>query len=81
VSKQVSPLSSVPEGCRVRVYRVCAGRGLSTRLYQMGVVPGEEVLVKHNNKGFIILEVRGVEISLSKGIASKIEVECLTNRL
>lgn len=74
-------LSEVPEGCKVRVYRVCAGRGLSTRLYQMGIVPGEEILVKHNNKGFVILEVRGTEISLSKGIASKIEVEYLSNNL
>ncbi|MEM0025775.1 MAG: FeoA family protein [Zestosphaera sp.] len=81
MSESVSLLSGVPEGCRVRVRRVCAGRGLSTRLYQMGIVPGEEVLVKHNNRGFIILEVKGAEISLSKGVASKIEIEYLPNCL
>jgi len=47
----------------------------------MGIVPGEEVLVKHNNRGFIILEVKGAEISLSKGVASKIEIEYLPNCL
>lgn len=74
-------LSKVPEGCRVRVRRVCTGKGLSMRLYQMGIVPGEDVLVKHNNRGFIILEVRGSEISLSKGVASKIEIEYLPSCL
>lgn len=81
MTESISQLSRVPEGRRVRVRRVCAGTCLSVRLYQMGIVPGEEVLVKHNNRGFIILEVKGVEISLSKGIASKIEVEYLTDYL
>lgn len=77
----ISSLSEVPKGRKVRVRRVYAGRGLSMRLYQMGIVPGEEVVVKHNNKGFIVLEVRGAEISLSRGIASKIEVEYLPSSL
>ncbi len=81
MTESVSQLSGVPEGYRVRVRRVHAGTCLSVRLYQMGIVPGEEVLVKHNNRGFIILEVKGVEISLSKGVASKIEVEYLSDYL
>ncbi|MEO3993610.1 MAG: FeoA family protein [Desulfurococcaceae archaeon TW002] len=81
MTESIFQLSEVPEGCRVRIRRVCAGRCLSVRLYQMGIVPGEEVLVKHNNRGFIILEVKGVEISLSKSIASKVEVECLPDSL
>ncbi|MEM2075558.1 MAG: FeoA family protein [Zestosphaera sp.] len=68
-------LSNVPGGCKVRIVRVNVGRGLVRRLLQMGLLPGEEVLVKHNNGGVIILEARGTEIGISKGIAMKIEVE------
>lgn len=70
-------LSNVPSGCKVRIVKMYVGRGLMRRLLQMGLLPGEEVLVKHNNRGLIILEARGTEIGLSRGIAMKIEVERL----
>ncbi len=67
-------LSNVPSGRRVLIVRINAGKGIVSRLYQMGLLPGEEVLVKHNNRGMVVLEVRGVEIGVSRGIAMKIEV-------
>ncbi len=71
-------LDMVPPGTRCRVIALDVGYGINRRLMQMGLVPGSEVKVLDNSgRGPLVIEVRGVEIALSRGIAKKILVEVL----
>ncbi|MFP4055673.1 MAG: ferrous iron transport protein A [Candidatus Brocadiia bacterium] len=68
-------LSSVPEGRRVRVVALDAGRGMAARLAAMGVVPGVELLVVNNRgAGPVVVEVKGTRLALGRGMALKILV-------
>ncbi len=68
-------LDSVPPGSRVVVRQIVGGAGVHARLLQMGIVPGEFIEVISNNTGPIIIRVRGIVISIGRGIARKIIVE------
>ncbi|MCD6324099.1 MAG: ferrous iron transport protein A [Desulfurococcales archaeon] len=74
----IIPLSQAPQGARVRVLKVDAGRLLATRLYQMGLYPGSvaEVVV-NRGAGPISVKVMGVTIALGRGMADKVLVEIL----
>ena len=75
---KVTTLDSLPTGYRGKIIHVDAGPGLTSRLFQMGLVSGTEVKVIHNDgRGPVVLEVRGVEIALSRGVAKKVIVEVL----
>lgn len=52
--------------------------GISRRLLQMGITPGAQIEVIYNeNHGPLVIRVRGVEISLSRGIARRVVVQVL----
>jgi Fe2+ transport system protein FeoA len=69
-------LSDVPQGSRVRVAGIEAGRGLAARLAAMGLAPGVQVLVVRNGgRGPALVEVKGTRLALGRGMASKIRVE------
>ncbi len=76
MSSNATTLDMVPPMSRVRIVSVGGGRGVVTRLLQMGIVPGElvEVLV-NTGHGPVIIRVRGVTIALGRGVARKIVVE------
>ena len=70
------PLSLVPEGRSVRLRRVQAGSGLAARLTAMGLLPGAQVQVCHNDRnGPVILGVNGSRLMLGRGMAEKVSVE------
>lgn len=76
-AKQIEPLSSLPPGTKFRVIEISAGSGLRARLIGLGIAPGVEGVVLYNGGGHTIVNIRSVNIAISKGQASKIFVEIL----
>jgi len=69
-------LAGMPPGSRVRIVSLYGGRELQRRLMEMGLVPGSLAeVVSNNNRGPVIIRVRGVMIALGRGMASRIIVE------
>ena len=77
MTSQVIPLAGMPRGSRCVIVGINAGRGLMSRLLQMGLTPGTEVVVVENTQGPVLVNVRGVTIALGRGIAEKIMVKPL----
>ena len=58
-------IEHVPSGSRAR-----------HRCYSMGLIPGSEIIVKHNNNLIpIIVNSRGAEYAIGRGLAFKIMVK------
>jgi ferrous iron transport protein A len=70
-------LASMPQGSRARVVAVYGGPGLRTRLMEMGLSHGSIVEVVNNNRGPVLVRVRGVIVAVGRGMASRILVEPL----
>lgn len=70
------PLSLVSVGRSVVLQRVRAGRGLTSRLAAMGLVPGATVHVHRNDRnGPVVLGVHGARLMLGRGMAEKMAVQ------
>ncbi len=76
-SRNIEVLLSLSPGTRFRVIDIRGGHGLRSRLTGMGIVPGTEGVVIHNGGGPMIINIRGVNIAIGRGMASKILVEVL----
>lgn len=68
------PLAHVPPGKSVKIVRIEGGPHLTSRLYQMGLVPGTTAKVLMNGRGPVIIKVRNVSIALGRGMAYKVFV-------
>ncbi len=69
------PLSMIPNGKKVSLAGVRAGRGLVQRLAEMGFVPGVEIEVVNNGTpGPIVVIVKGSRLVLGRGMAQKMMV-------
>ncbi len=70
------PLCYVPEGSKVKLRYVHAGRCLQARLAAMGLLPGKELEVVRNGcRGPFIVAVNGSRMVLGKGIIQRMIVE------
>ncbi len=70
------PLTMVSPGEEVRIVSVRAGRGLSQRLADMGLIPGTPLtVINSRGAGPTLIEFRGSRLALGFGIAQKIMVE------
>ena len=70
------PLSLAPAGRSVRFRRVQAGHGLNSRLAAMGLLPGVQFQICHNDRrGPVIIGVNGNRLVLGRGMAEKVAVE------
>lgn len=68
-------LAAVKQGCRVRILFVGEGCSLRTRLAEMGLFPGVEVVVVRNSSsGPFVIGMSGTRMVLGRGVAGKIEV-------
>ncbi len=65
----------LPPQSRARVVEIYAGRGLKTRLLQMGLTPGTELEIVFNDRRIVVIRFRETIVTLSRGIAMKILVE------
>ena len=69
------PLSMVSPGKVVTIVGIRAGRGLTRRLADMGLVPGTTLRVVNSQMpGPIMVEARSSKLVLGYGIAQKITV-------
>lgn len=73
----ISRLIDVEKGKQVKITSFEGGNGIMTRLNRFGIYPGDLArVVRHAPfQGPILLEIRGMEIALGRGIASHIMVE------
>lgn len=64
-------------GTTVRITGFEGGKGLEGKLRQLGLGPGDSVRVLRRApfKGPLLIEVRGREIAVGAGVASKIQIE------
>lgn len=79
-SKQPVPLAFVPVGERVRLLSIVGGYGVRRRLADLGLVPGAEFEVINNNGPFV-LAVKGSRIAIGLGIARKVMVMPVEERV
>lgn len=70
-------LDQIKPGERVRVCGIKGGWGFSQRLNQMGVHTGDSITVKRNGVlgGPILIQVRGSNVALGRGMARHILIE------
>jgi len=69
------PLSMVQEGTEVVVVGFKGGARFVQKLADMGFVPGTKVKVVRNQRsGPMIVILRGMQLAIGRGIATKIEV-------
>lgn len=72
---KITTLDKVSEGKEVILISIEAGRGLLSRLLNMGLVPGSKIRVLVNKGGgVLVISVHDTEISISRGIAQKLLV-------
>jgi ferrous iron transport protein A len=54
-----------------RVARIAAGHSATRRLYEMGFNTGADVVVVKNDRGPVIVGLRGHKVALGRGLAEK----------
>jgi len=64
-------------GQRVRVKRIDGGWGMRQRLGQLGIHPGDEIIVTRGGAlgGPIVISVHGIQVAIGRGMARKIKVD------
>lgn len=69
-------LSRIDPGTEVTLIDITGGRGIRSKLYSMGFVPGVRLKVlNRNGRGPIIVGVKGSRLAIGQGMAGKIVVE------
>jgi Fe2+ transport system protein FeoA len=77
INKGLSRLIDVEKGKQVRITIVEGGQGIMAKLNRFGLYVGDHARVVRYApfSGPVLLEVRGMEIAVGRGIASRILVE------
>ena len=69
-------LTEAPTGVPLRVAGINAGRQAQSRLASMGILPGEVIrIVRRENGGPLLLEVKGTRVALGRGVSLKVTVQ------
>lgn len=70
-------LSDIQCGITVKITGFSGGRGLEDKLRQLGVIPGDyaKVIRKAPFNGPFLVNIRGRDIALGRGVVTKIRVE------
>jgi ferrous iron transport protein A len=69
-------LSMINPETEVTLISITGGRGIRSKLYSMGLVPGVSLKVlNRNGHGPVIIAVKDSRLVIGHGIASKIVVE------
>lgn len=79
----VMPLVEVSAGELVRVVDILGGCGIALRLEALGIRPGTSIIKRSEMfmRGPVTVEAHGAQIAIGYGMASKILVEPVNNRL
>jgi len=65
----------VEENKLVKIVRIAGGRGLVSKLMNMGINEGEIIKVLNNTRGPVLISVGNSRIALGRGASFKIFVE------
>jgi len=69
-------LSMVDQGQEVTLAHIDGGRGMRSRLYSMGLVPGAAfTLLSRSGGGPVMVKVKDSRLAIGRGMAQKIIVE------
>ena len=69
-------LSMVDQGKEVTLAHINGGRGMRSKLYSMGLVPGAALTVlSRNGGGPVMLRIKDSRMAIGQGVAQKIIVE------
>jgi ferrous iron transport protein A len=69
-------LSRIDPETEVTLINIIGGKGIRTKLYSMGLVPGTSLKVlNRNGRGPLMVAVKGSRLVIGQGMASKILVE------
>jgi ferrous iron transport protein A len=72
----MTDLSRVDQGKQVTLVRISGGRGIRSKLYSMGLVPGSDFTVLSQGRGGpVMLRVKDARLAIGQGMARKIFVE------
>ncbi len=69
------PLTALSPGQEVTLIDIQGGRGLRSKLYSMGLIPGVKLTLMGNRGGPIMVAVNDTRLALGFGMARKIIVE------
>ena len=69
-------LDQIDKDKTVEVVEIQGGWGVRQRLNQMGIHPGDHILVKRSGfmGGPILVQVHGTDVAIGKGMAQKVNV-------
>lgn len=68
------PLTMINPGQEVTLIDILGGRGIRSKLYSMGLVPGVKFKVLGNKGGPTMIAVNNTRLALGSGMAKKIMV-------
>jgi ferrous iron transport protein A len=69
-------LSRIDPGTEVTLIDIIGGKGIRSKLYSMGLVPGTSLKVlNRNGRGPLMVAVKESRLVIGQGMASKILVE------
>ncbi len=70
-------LDQLSIGANARVVDFVGGPGLYRKLSQMGIHPGDTIVVSGSGafRGPILVEIHGIRIALGRGVARRILIE------
>ncbi len=69
-------LSRIDQGEEVILIDIDGGRGLRSKLYSMGLVPGITLkILNRNGSGPVMIAVKDSRLAIGRGMAEKIIVE------
>ncbi len=71
----MTPLTTVTPGQEVTLIDIQGGRGLRSKLYSMGLIPGVKLTLMGNRGGPIMIAINDTRLALGFGMARKIIVE------
>ncbi len=72
----MTELSRVDQGAEVTLVRISGGRGMRSKLYSMGLVPGSAfTVVSRGGRGPVMLRVKEARLAIGHGMAERIFVE------
>jgi len=72
-------LDQLSTGANARVLNFVGGAGLYRNLSQMGIHPGDTIVVSGSGafRGPLLVEIHGIRIALGRGVARRIVVQPL----
>lgn len=74
--KRILNLYQVEKGEKVEVVEIQGGWGIRQRLNQMGIHPGDSMVVKRSGiiGGPVLIQIQGTEVAIGRGMARRIFV-------